>query len=266
MDHRRRPSTPATSPNQSAAYPSLAARSTVSAPAPLISLQLKSGLLAVRDALPDDVDAYISYWHYEGDRVIDMLGIDRTKLGTPDDTRQRFFDMIRTPQALQKDALFTITLDGKVIGYTNINRYGAVDNFAHLHPYRCAPRSALLGLAVLIGPGMDMYFSLFPIRRLILQTHPENQWINHALGLYMPPAETRHLAQPAGLAAAGEYHLRYISRDHIGPMLAESEQLRDRLFGRGARLQRVSERAAPQGVDGAGGEASPDPGAPLVLS
>lgn len=204
------------------------------------SIQMHAGFLAVRDAISSDADAYVNYWHYSGEEIKNLLGIDRERLGTPQDSRKRFSQMIRVPGVYQPNVIFTITLNGQVVGYTNINRHGVDDYYVHLHTYRSCLRAALGtgrsgnrggaggGLAaVLIGRIIGMCFDLFPARRLILQTRPENRWINRALDLYMPLAETKYVENPAGLAAPGIQQLRYVDREDALWIVARAEVLRE---------------------------------------
>lgn len=200
-------------------------------------LHVGPGLLEVRDAVPSDAEAYVNYWHHSGEEIKDLLGIDRKKLGTPEDSRKRFLEMIRVPGANQANIVFTITLNSEVIGYTNINWHGATDSYVHLHTYHSSVRSALKAgrltntaragaslAAVLIGL-IKMYFDLFLLERVVLQTRTTNRWINRALDLYMPPAETKHIADPPGLAAPGECHVRYVRREDGDWMRRQAEYL-----------------------------------------
>jgi hypothetical protein len=208
-----------------------------------ICIQVRAGILSIRDAVSSDVEAYVNYWHYSGEKIKDVLGIDREKLGTPEDSRERFYRMIRVPSEKQVSVIFTVTLNAHVIGYTNINRYGLDEEYLHLHTYRSSVRSALRDrkithhtksntslASVLIGYIINMYFDLFPLRRVILPTRTTNRWINHALELYMPPAETLYLNAPAGLAAPNEYHLRYVYRDRARWMRNRAELINNGLI------------------------------------
>ena len=235
MDHRRRarPVPPAT---PSSAFPAIAVPYQGEPSGPLISLATRAGELVVRDAAPSDMEAYVSYWHHSGERVKDLLGIDRRKLGSIDDSRERFFNMIRSG-GFQKDIIFTITLGGRVVGYTNINQHGPDHNYAHLHTYRSSIHEALkhtrttrgpktgYGIAaVLIGPIIAMYFHLYPIRRVVLQTRPDNSPINRALDLYLLQPQRTYVKNPAGLAGPGEQLLRYVRREDL-PQLVHRAQL-----------------------------------------
>jgi len=200
------------------------------------TVRIRAGLLAVRDAIPADVEAYVNYWHYSGERVKQLLGIDLQRLGTPQDSRERFLRMLPVPDGAPADTIFTITLNDAVIGYTNINWRGPDDSCVHLHTYRGCLRGAVegtnrarvgsrSGVAAALFGLVGGYFELFPLRRVILQTRPTNTWINRALDLYMPPAETKFIADPPGLAAPGDCHVRYVRREDIGWIRTRAESL-----------------------------------------
>lgn len=238
MDHRRRDRARPAPSEQTSAFPPATGPRLYAHGSALVSVHTRAGSLALRDAQPADLDSYLGYWHYSGERTKEMLGIDRRKLGTPADTRERFLAMIRKPGTYPSDVIFTATLNALVIGYTNMNRYGADEAYVHLHLYRRSLRSALVtrmpgaaatagaGLAAaLIGPGLSMYFRLFPLQRLILQTRPENGTINKALDLYGFAVERRYVEHPAGLAAPGEQCLRYVHRDDVPRMLRRGAEL-----------------------------------------
>lgn len=196
----------------------------------------RAGRLAVRDATPEDVDAYVNYWHHSGEEIKQLLGIDPERLGTPEDSKKRFFEMLRVPDKYQEDVIFTVTLNDEVIGYSNINRC-TEDSYVHLHTYRGSVRTALqerkiasttgaqIGVAASLIGLVGGYFGLFPIRRVVLQTRTTNRWINRALDLYMPPAETKYVFNPPGLAAPGECHIRYVRREDIPWVRSRAEAL-----------------------------------------
>lgn len=206
------------------------------------SIQMRAGFLAVRDAISADADAYVNYWHYSGEKIKDLLGIDRERLGTPQDSRKRFSQMMRVPGVYQPNVIFTITLNGQVVGYTNINRYGPDNSYVHLHTYRSSVRPLLRAAgvfsesrgsgnrggasvgAVLIGL-IGMYFDLFPLTRVVFLTRTTNHAINRALDLYMSPAETKYIVNPPGLAAPGECHIRYVRRVDVPWMRSRAEFL-----------------------------------------
>ncbi|HXZ01499.1 MAG TPA: hypothetical protein VEI03_16000 [Stellaceae bacterium] len=206
------------------------------------AIAMRAGTLALRDAVAEDADAYVTYWHDSGDRIINLLGINKGGLGTAEDSRKRFLGMMRVPGTTQRSVVFTVTLNGARIGYTNLNMNGPDDNYPHFHTYlhthRPLIRAAVAGsgrrggakdgygiAAVVLGPLFAMHFSLFPIRRLIIQTRPAAHAINRALDLYLPPAETTHIDRPNGLALPGAFHMRYVHREDAARMLERAHAL-----------------------------------------
>lgn len=198
----------------------------------LIEIPMRAGILGVRDAIPEDVGLYINYWHYSGDRIIKFLRIDQARLGGPEDSEKRFMSMIRKNDKNQKSVIFSIVLNERVIGYTNINMYGAMENYPHFHTYlhsdRATIRAALsratdvdirnkqdrtAGIAaVLVGATISTCFSIFDIERIVLQTRPTSIGINKALDHYSKIQFTRFCDKPDGLAGPGDFHVRYAYR------------------------------------------------------
>lgn len=172
------------------------------------------GDAVIRDLIADDIEDLVRYWHHSGSEHLEFLGIDCIKLGTPEDTRQRFLHSIRNGDVNQTQVALCITLEQHLIGYTNLNRYGPDDNYPHLH--LIDPSSRAGGVATQTVPQiLKIYFQLFPLRRLILQTRTRNTGINRVLDKYFSTAETRHFDSPDGLAGPGEFHVRYVSRSDL---------------------------------------------------
>jgi len=201
-------------------------------------VRMRAGLLELRDALPSDSEAFVEYWHSSGEQHLNFLGIDRAKLGTREETQLRFLRMVRVPGLDQSSVVITLVLNGRVVGYTNINMYGPYDNYIHFHTYRSSVRSSMTAYRgverrtggasvapVAIGLILSTFFALFPVQRLILQTRTRNLGINRALDHYMPVVETHWLENPNGLAEPGEFHIRYVYRDRAGLLVQRARQL-----------------------------------------
>jgi RimJ/RimL family protein N-acetyltransferase len=187
------------------------------------STPTKLGTAALRDLEPDDLDALVHFWFESGDDFLDFLGIDRLRLGTPDDTRERFRRAIPTGDQDQKSIAFAITLDGRLAGYTLLNRYAPDSNYSHWHIINPDLRGA--GLSTALYPHrMKTYFDVVPISRLIHQTRTRNVAVNRMLDKWVPVAETRYIEDPDGVALPGEFHLRYIFRDDVPQFLAKQAQ------------------------------------------
>jgi hypothetical protein len=178
------------------------------------SVHTRVGEAVLRDLLVDDIAAIIAYWHRSGDEHLDALGIDRSLLGSEEDTRRRYLDALRTGDPEQRSTAFTITLDSRFVGYTLLNRYTPDVNYSHWHIADARWRAS--GLSTSLYPHrIKMYFDLFPMVRLIHQTRSRNVGVNRMLDKYVAVAETRCVEKPDGVALPGEFHLRYVFRDDI---------------------------------------------------
>ena len=174
----------------------------------------KVGLAELRALDPADIEAIVRFWYNSGDEFLDFLGIDRSLLGTEDDTRQRFLRAIPTGDQDQRSIAFAITVNGQFSGYTLLNRYTPEFNYSHWHIID--PRLRASGLSTALYPyRIKTYFDAVRIDRLIHQTRTRNTGVNRMLDRYVPVAETLHIEHPDGVALPGEFHLRYVFREDI---------------------------------------------------
>jgi hypothetical protein len=183
----------------------------------LVKIPTPEGDLMVRTITDEDIEPIVSYWH-EGVRGhMRILGIDKEKLGTPEDTRSRLIIYIpRTDQTTQPNS-FAIDLNGQLIGYSNINPYSRLENYPHVHLVdRTARSGAYLGL--LAGSLFNSWLDSPEIDRLVLQTRTRVVGINQMLDRYVEISNTRYVSDPDGFAGPGEFHTRYLyksDRQHI---------------------------------------------------
>jgi hypothetical protein len=178
------------------------------------SAQTPVGLAQLRSLDPGDIDAIVRFWHSSGDEFLEFLGIDRSRLGTVDDTRQRFMRAIPAGSPDQQSLAFAITVDGQFSGYTLLNRYSPEINYSHWHITN--PDLRACGLSTALYPyRIRTYFDSVRMNRLIHQTRTRNLGVNRMLDRYVPVAETRHITDPDGVALPGEFHLRYVFRTDI---------------------------------------------------
>jgi RimJ/RimL family protein N-acetyltransferase len=174
----------------------------------------RAGLATLEDVSPADVDAIVRYWHEATDAHLDFLGIDRARLGTPEDTRARFASAVRDGSPDQKTVAFAIRLDGALVGYTLLNRYAPDTNYSHWHII--VPERRAAGISSALYPHrIKLYFDLFSLARLTHQTRTRNLAVNRMLDKFIAVAETRHIENPDGVALPGEFHLRYVRREDI---------------------------------------------------
>ena len=185
------------------------------------SITTPAGLAVLRDLKPDDIEDIVRFWFGSGDEFLDFLGIDRSLLGTQEDTRQRFTQAIRTGDTGQSSVSFALDVDGSFAGYTLLNRYSPKINYSHWHITDPALRG--VGLSTALYPyRMKAYFDLVPITRLIHQTRTRNIAVNKMLDHWVPVADTCHIERPDGVALPGEFHLRYVLRGDVAGFLEKA--------------------------------------------
>jgi hypothetical protein len=173
------------------------------------STKTQVGLAEVRDLDSGDIDSIARFWHDSGDQFLDFLGIDRSRLGAVEDTRQRFLRAIPTGNCDQQSLAFAISVNGQFAGYTLLNRYTPENNYSHWHITN--PDLRACGLSTSLYPHrIKTYFDSVPMNRLIHQTRTRNVGVNRMLDRYVPVAETRYITDPDGVALPGEFHLRYV--------------------------------------------------------
>lgn len=173
--------------------------------------ELGEAKVVLRDLAEDDIETFVAYWHESAPEHLDFLGVDRDKLGTPDDTRERFRRSIRNGDPHQERVVFVVTVDGRPVAYTNLHFVGPEENYIHGHVVD--PEMRDRGIASLMSLRViEVVFREFPIDTLILQTRPTNARINHVLeklGLEFAP---QRLDDPDGLPAPGEFRVCEIDR------------------------------------------------------
>jgi RimJ/RimL family protein N-acetyltransferase len=179
------------------------------------------GLAQLRELDSGDIDAIVQFWHHSGDEFLDFLGIDRSRLGTVHDTRQRFLRAIPTGSPDQKSIAFAITVAGQFSGYTLLNRYTPEINYSHWHITNPDLRGC--GLSTALYPHrIKTYFDSVRMNRLIHQTRTRNVGVNRMLDRYVSVAETVYRADPDGVALPGEFHLRYVLPADIADFFARA--------------------------------------------
>lgn len=182
------------------------------------TVHCRSGLAGLRDLETDDIETIVDYWH-GGGADLDHLGIDLSRLGTPDDMRRHYRDRIRTGDKSQAAIGYAVTLDGKMVGYTYLNQYGPDSNYSHWHITQADKRAG--GITSALYPHrIKMYFDTTNIERLIHQTRTRNVGVNRVLDKYVPIIETLVIDRPDGFAGPGEFHIRYVTRADV-PRLFE---------------------------------------------
>jgi len=187
-------------------------------------VQTPSGVASLRDLQPADVPAIVDYWTLSPPDYLAAMGVDRPRLGSPDDVHTRYTNAIRTGDSDQSSFALAITLDERMVGYTLLNRYSPDVNYSHWHIIIPGLRTRGLSTA-LYARRVQAYFTLTPITRLIHQTRTSNTAMNRVLDKFVPVSETKHIDKPDGVAAPGVFHLRFVKREDIPRILARAAEL-----------------------------------------
>jgi RimJ/RimL family protein N-acetyltransferase len=187
----------------------------------LASIATPSGIAALRDLALADVPAIVDYWLLSPEEHLAFMGVDRARLGSRDDVYNRFATAIRTGDHAQSKIALAITLHQRLVGYTLLNRYSDEVNYSHWHIIQ--PDMRARGLSKSLYPfRIQTYFHIAPISQLIHQTRTRNIGVNRVLDKFIPIAETKYIEKPDGVAAPGEFHLRYVRRDDIPGIFARA--------------------------------------------
>ena len=172
------------------------------------------GIATLCDAEEADIEAIIDYWYSSTEEYLADMGVDRTRLGKPEQARLRYRQALRNGDPAQSSILFTIKLDGKFAGFTLLNQYESQTNYSHWHIADSTRRRG--GISTALYPHrIKMYFDTTRMERLIHQTRPRNVGVNRMLDKYVAIAETGFVEKPDGVAAPGMFHMRYVYRCDI---------------------------------------------------
>jgi hypothetical protein len=202
------------------------------------SVKAAGGLLELRDLSVEDVPAIVDYWLLSPAELLDAMGVDRVRLGSPEQIQERFATAIRTGDRGQSRIALGISLDEKFVGYSLLNRYSEEVNYSHWHITDANLRAK--GISSALYPWrIRTYFDVAPISRLIHQTRTSNLGVNRMLDKFVPVSESTYLEKPDGVGNPGDFNLRYVRREHV-----------PRIFERAGHLGILTPAASPadQGV------------------
>jgi RimJ/RimL family protein N-acetyltransferase len=174
-------------------------------------LDWHGGKLVLRDLAEADLPALADYWTNATPADFERLGVDASRLGDHDWMVDRFRGTIPGGDPDQPRQAFAMEMDGRLIGYTNLNCYAPERNFSHWHLIDPTARAG--GVSSALYPWrLRTYFACTRMEVLTHQTRPGNEGVNRLLDRFVPVAETRFVAEPDGLSRPGIFNLRYVSR------------------------------------------------------
>jgi RimJ/RimL family protein N-acetyltransferase len=194
----------------------------------LLRFPFAEGLVSVRDMREEDIETFVSYWH-DGIADLEFLGIDRKKLGSRDDTRERFRQLCRRDGRRDIAVGFTFCYDDRVIGFTNVNILGRPKGYVHVHLTDPGMRrrgiiSAIFARSLpVIG---NHILAEYPIDGLVLETRTRNIGINRVVQRTgLRPRATVHLDNPDGVAGPGEFCIYEVDAALIRAMTRDSAEV-----------------------------------------
>ncbi len=188
------------------------------------SVKTTNGVAGLRDLTPADLPAVVDYWLWSPDEHLAFMGVDRQLLGSQEDIHRRFANAIRTGNPSQSTIALGITLEDRLIGYTLLNRYSGDVNYSHWHIIASNLRAK--GLSTALYPHrIKAYFDQAPISQLIHQTRTRNAGVNRMLDKFISVTETKYIDKPDGVAAPGEFHLRFVRREDVPGIFARAAEL-----------------------------------------
>ena len=188
------------------------------------SVKTVHGIAGLRDLTSADLPAIVDYWLFSPLEHLEFMGVNRQLLGSSEDIHRRFANAVRTGDPNQSAIALAITLDGRLAGYTLLNRSSDDVNYSHWHII--VPNLRARGLSTALYPyRIKAYFDVAPISRLIHQTRTRNLGVNRMLDKFIAVSETKFIDKPDGVASPGEFHVRFVWREDIPRIFARAVEL-----------------------------------------
>jgi len=185
---------------------------------------MATGVAGLRDLTLGDVPAIVEYWTKSPEEFLTFMGVDLGRLGSEEEIHKRLSGAIRTGETTQQCIALAIIVDGRLGGYTLLNRHSEEENYSHWHVI--APDLRSKGISTALYPlRVRAYFEIAPISRLIHQTRTRNAAVNRMLDKFVPIVETKHIHNPDGVALPGEFHIRYVRREDVSRIFARAAEL-----------------------------------------
>jgi RimJ/RimL family protein N-acetyltransferase len=189
--------------------------------------------LVLREIELADVEHIVDYWHGTDPALLAPLGVDLSKLRSPEATRARFRAMV--PAAQEADAppcssrAVVLCYGGKVVAYSNLNIKSPQDAILHFHVVaNKGPR--VKALAYLLFPRvLRLFFDETGLDRITLQTATVNRHVGRLLAAFGLRPKRVHLDVPDGLARPGEFDVYEISREESRRLVRKRRRRRGTL-------------------------------------
>lgn len=168
--------------------------------------------VCIRDIEDRDVGALVAYWHQSPHCFLSSLGVDLSKLRTPEETRVRFLASVARGDLPRDRVTFVVESERELIAYTNLNIRSGDEAYAHFHVLRDSLWTRAASY-VLFPSAINVFFEATQLNKILFQTSPENRNINRMLESFGVRCRRMHLEAPDGMARPGEFNVYEIARD-----------------------------------------------------
>ncbi len=137
--------------------------------------------LVVREMAAGEADLIVNYFHGSTPEHLELMGVDPTRLPTPQRWRERILRELATPVRERSAVLVIWELDGAPIGFSTADKivYGEQANM-HLHIVDPERRKSGVGSACL-RETVALYFRVLALERLFCEPNAFNVAPNRAL-------------------------------------------------------------------------------------
>jgi RimJ/RimL family protein N-acetyltransferase len=137
--------------------------------------------LVVREMAADEADLIINYFHGSTPEHLELLGVDPTRLPTPERWRERFIRDSAAPVRDRSTFLVLWELDGAPIGFSTADKivYGEE---AHMHLHVVDPQRRKSGIgSACVRKTVELYFRVLALERIFCEPNAFNVAPNRTL-------------------------------------------------------------------------------------
>jgi RimJ/RimL family protein N-acetyltransferase len=175
-------------------------------------IELQGAVVRLRDLHENDIAALVSYWADSSPEYIRSIGADPSKIPSRDELLAGYRSALPVNgPGRSRFVLIGESLDGSLVGYTNLTVKSAEESYAHVHILE--PRARYAGIAQAMFPHvLRQFFRLTEVRTISMQTSPENVRVNRFLqAVGLTPLRV-HISDPDGMARPGEFNVYTVER------------------------------------------------------
>jgi len=137
--------------------------------------------LTVREMTLEEADVIVGYFHDATPEHLELMGVDPTRLPTPEAWRERYRRDYAAPIEQRTTLLVAWLSDGQILGFSTCDKivFGERANM-HLHIVDPAHRQAGVG-SECVRRTADLYFDRLELRRLYCEPNAFNVAPNRTL-------------------------------------------------------------------------------------